>query len=682
MLVKARTAIFDRSQVCARGSGFVWARQSPIKSNIHCHSVILGNGIAAYLHGSPKAFEDLDPPINNKSGKAKLPVDLRILLSMKRYLWPKDKSGTKARVVFSVVLLTSGKLLSLGVPWFFKLIVDDVSGMSQEVLGSEPTLSLFALTVLVGYGAARFASTALQELRNAVFSYVSQQSSRMAALELFEHIHKLDMSFHKSVQTGALMRVLDRGSKGVGQILTSIVFHVVPTFLEVLFVCGLFGIKLGPLYSVVIAATVGAYSLFTFSVTTWRLRFRKAMNALDNRASSVATDSFLNAEVVKYHDKIDHECRKYEKHLVEYEKTSIKTINSLSYLNAGQSAITSLAITILMWMARDDICNGLLTPGDLVLANGLLFQLSIPLNFLGTTYRDARQSLIDMQAMHKILNLRPRIEDDDNKTPLIVTNGSIKFDNISFGYTPRKNVIHNMSFEVEGGSSVAFIGPSGCGKSTIIRLISLSLLPISGSIYIDGQNIESVSSKSLRESISVVPQDSFLFNDTLEYNISYGGNNASMEQVSEAAKAASIHDEIVTKFKDGYNTVVGERGGMLSGGEKQRVQLARAFLKNAPINLFDEYTTALDAETESKVNAATQNFLKNKSSGKKKTSIFVAHKLSSIVNCDKIFLIDNGVIIDSGTHSELIDNSCLYAQMWSKQSSSPLSHKSPCENTD
>ncbi|KAJ3272858.1 Iron-sulfur clusters transporter atm1, mitochondrial [Terramyces sp. JEL0728] len=601
-------------------------------------------------------------PAQKKSHSGDWQYDFQIVKSLAKYLWPKDDWKTKGRVVLAISLLVSGKLLNVTVPFFFKEIVD-----ALNIIEPHSSIALL-LPVIIGYGAARLGANIFQEMRNAVFGIVTQRAIRAAARNIFNHLLKLDTNYHLNRQTGGLVRAIDRGTKGINQILSSTVLHIIPTVFEISVVCAILSFTFGPAYALVTFLTMAAYTMYTVITTQWRLQFRKNMNQADNAAASTATDSLLNVESVQQYNNEAYETNSYDKSLVKYEGAAVLTNTSLAILNAGQNAIFSASLTIMMYMASQGILDGSLTVGDLVMVNGLVFQLAMPLNFLGSVYRDTRQSLIDMGVMFDMQKVIGKIQTSKDMPNVLFKGGEIKFENVSFGYLKERPILNNMSFTIPAGKRVAFVGPSGCGKSTILRLVSRSFDPNQGTITLDGQDIGQVNVHSLRDNISILPQDTTLFNKTIYENILYGKPDATEDQVYEAARKAQLHDIILNNFPEKYETHVGERGLMISGGEKQRVQLARIFIKDAPVGLFDEPTSALDQNTETKIMGTIKNWLSHQT---KKTAVFIAHRLSTISDCDLIYVLDNGQIIEKGTHQELFAKGGLYYEMWVAQHQQP-----------
>lgn len=596
-----------------------------------------------------------------KTNQEQRRADWAIIKEMSHYLWPKDSLSTKLRVGLAVSLLVSAKVLNVQVPFYFKSIVDAMNIDPSVMAGAGGTAATVAGTMILAYGATRVGATVFQELRNAVFASVAQKAIRRVATNVFDHLLRLDLSFHLSKQTGGLTRAIDRGTKGISFLLTSMVFHVIPTALEITMVCGILTWQYGAKFAAITAVTMSAYTAFTIWTTAWRTKFRRQANAADNRASTVAVESLINYEAVKYFNNEKYEVGRYNDALKQYEKSSIKVATSLAFLNSGQNVIFSTALTAMMYLGANGIAQGSLTVGDLVMINQLVFQLSVPLNFLGSVYRELRQSLLDMETLFNLQKVNVSITEQPDAKPLALTKGGeIRFENVSFGYHPDRPILRDLSLTIPAGKKVAVVGPSGCGKSTLLRLLFRSYDPQSGRILIDGQDVRSVTLDSLRRSIGVVPQDTPLFNDTVELNIRYGDMSAPRERVIAAAQRARIHD-IVESWPDGYATKVGERGLMISGGEKQRLAVSRLLLKDPPLLFFDEATSALDTHTERALMQNINSILREKA----RTSVFVAHRLRTIYDSDLIIVLREGSVAEMGTHKELIDRGGLYSELWS-----------------
>ncbi|EHY58682.1 Iron-sulfur clusters transporter atm1, mitochondrial [Exophiala dermatitidis] len=594
------------------------------------------------------------------SNKEQRKIDLSIMREMVQYLWPKGDWGSKLRVSTALGLLVSAKILNVNVPFYFKSIVDS---MNIDFLAVGGTAWTVAGSMVVAYGVTRIGATLFQELRNAVFASVAQKAIRNVARNVFQHLLQLDLKFHLSRQTGGLTRALDRGTKGISFLLTSMLFHIFPTVLEISMVCGILTYKYGASFAAITAATMVAYSAFTIATTSWRTKFRKQANAADNQGATVAVDTLINYEAVKYFNNEKFEVNRYDQALKKYEDASIKVTTSLAFLNSGQNFIFSTALAGMMYMAATGVAAGELTVGDLVMVNQLVFQLSVPLNFLGSVYRELRQSLLDMETLFSLQKVNVTVKEVAHPRPLALTKGGeIRFENVSFGYHPDRPILNNLSMTIPAGKKVAIVGPSGCGKSTILRLLFRFYDAPTGQILIDGQNIKELSLDSLRRSIGVVPQDTPLFNNTIEHNIRYGRVDASFEEVREAARRARILD-LVERLPAGWNTMVGERGMMISGGEKQRLAIARLLLKDPPLLFFDEATSALDTYTEQTLLQNINSILKEK----QRTSVFVAHRLRTIYDCDIIFVLRDGQVVEQGTHAELLAQGGLYADLWAAQ---------------
>ncbi|CAK7201701.1 Iron-sulfur clusters transporter atm1, mitochondrial [Sporothrix eucalyptigena] len=613
----------------------------------------------------------------DKSASEQRKADWAIMKEMSRYLWPSGKGSldTKMRVTLAVALLIGAKVLNVQVPFYFKSIVDTMNIDASALGATGATAATIAGSMILAYGATRIGATVFQEVRNAVFASVAQKAIRRVAGNVFNHLLHLDLSFHLSKQTGGLTRAIDRGTKGISFLLTSMVFHILPTALEITMVCGILTYQYGYQFAAITVATMAGYTAFTILTTAWRTKFRRQANAADNKASTVAVDSLINYEAVKYFNNEAFEVARYDAALRQYEKSSIKVATSLAFLNSGQNIIFSSALTAMMYLGARGIAGGDLTVGDLVMINQLVFQLSVPLNFLGTVYRELRQSLLDMETLFNLQRVNVTVTDAPGAKPLLLSapksgssassanhGGEIRFDNVTFGYHKDRPILRDLSLTIPAGKKVAVVGPSGCGKSTLLRLLFRYYDVDQGRILIDDQDIKTVQLDSLRRQIGVVPQDTPLFNDTVEHNIRYGNLSATSDQVVAAARRAQIHD-IIASWKDGYQTKVGERGLMISGGEKQRLAVTRLLLKDPPLLFFDEATSALDTNTEHALMQNINSILKEKA----RTSVFVAHRLRTIYDADLIIVLNAGRVAETGTHRELIDRNGVYAQLWSAQ---------------
>lgn len=580
------------------------------------------------------------------------------ILRVLPYLWPKGQGWVKQRVVLAMLFLLASKLISVSTPYLYKEAVD---ALGEKLSDPATLLGLGAIGLTVAYGVARLMSVAFQELRDAVFVKVAQRALRSLALETFTHIHKLSMRYHITRKTGGLSRIIERGVKGVEFLLRFMLFSIGPLILELSLVSAIFAFAFGWLYAVVVIVVIALYVIFTFRVTEWRVQLRREMNANDTDANQKAVDSMLNFETVKYFNAEQMEANRYDAAMQRYETAAVKTGQSLAFLNAGQSFIITVGLIIVMAMAARGVQQGQLTVGDFVMVNAYMIQITMPLGFLGTVYREIRQALTDMGEMFGLLNQPSEIEDKPQAKPLAISGGQVVFDDVKFAYNPSRQILKGISFTVEPGQRIALVGHSGSGKSTIGRLLFRFYDVNGGAIRIDGQDIRDVTQSSLHQQIGVVPQDTVLFNDTVYYNIAYGRAGATREEVIAAAKAAKIHD-FISSLPEGYDTTVGERGLKLSGGEKQRVGIARTLLKNPPILILDEATSALDTQTERDIQESLVKM------GQGRSVITIAHRLSTIADADQIIVMEAGQIIEQGGHDELLSRGGRYAQMWARQS--------------
>lgn len=586
---------------------------------------------------------DADPPAT---------AELDTIKSLLPYLWPKGQYEMRARVVVALACLVMAKAASVYVPVLYKEAVDLISGDTFDYM--------VLLWIVIAYGMTRLGQQAFAQLREFFFARVAQRAIRSVAIKTFRHLHRLSLRFHLDRQTGGLTRVIERGTKAIEFLLNFMLFNILPTLFEIFLVCGVLWWMFDFRYAIATFGTIFSYIAFTMLVTEWRLKIRRRMNTMDNRANTRAVDSLLNYETVKYFGNETHEEERYDRSMRSYEDAAVKSRTSLSLVNVGQGGIIAVGLMVVMALAGGDIAAGKATVGDFVMVNTYLIQLYMPLNFLGFVYREIKQSLTDMQQMFQLLDEEAEIEDAADAKDLVVDKGSVRFENVKFGYSSARGILKGISFEVPPGKTVALVGPSGAGKSTISRLLFRFYDIDEGAILIDGQDIRSVTQASLRRAIGIVPQDTVLFNDTVYYNIAYGRPEASRAEIEEAARLARIHD-FVMSLPDGYETTVGERGLKLSGGEKQRVAIARTLLKQPKIFLFDEATSALDSQTEK----AIQNSLSEVSQNY--TTLVIAHRLSTVVDAHEIIVLREGEIAERGNHDALLLQDGIYAAMWRQQ---------------
>ncbi len=591
-----------------------------------------------------------------ESNAAERRSGLRTIQKVGPYLWPKDQPWVKRRVVWAMIALLVSKLITVYTPMLYKGAVD---GLANEGV---PMLALGAIGLTVAYGVARLFAVGFQQLRDAIFAAVGQRALRLLALETFNHIHRLSMRYHITRKTGGLSRIIERGVKGVDFLLRFLLFSIGPLVLELLLIGVILTVLFDVWYLVVVAITIALYVWFTFAVTEWRVKLRREMNDQDTDANQKAIDSLLNYETVKYFGAEQREASRYDSAMAQYEIAALKTSYSLAFLNFGQSVLITGGLIGVMVMAAMGVQSGSLTVGDFVMVNAYMLQITLPLNFLGTVYREIRQSLVDMGEMFDLLEQPTEVADKLDAVPIKVNGGRIDLENVEFGYDPERRILKGVSLTVEAGKTVAIVGSTGSGKSTIGRLLFRFYDVVGGALKIDGQDVRDVTQTSLHDVIGVVPQDTVLFNDTIRYNIAYGRDGATQDQIEDAARAAQIHDFILS-LPDGYETAVGERGLKLSGGEKQRVGIARTLLKNPPILLLDEATSALDSETESDIQDALHR------AGEGRTVIIIAHRLSTVADADQIIVLEAGEIVERGSHDDLLVKNGRYAQLWYRQQS-------------
>lgn len=590
-----------------------------------------------HAHTSPQ----ITPPPTKRN-------DWQTLRTLLPYLWQ-----YKGRVLLAIACLVLAKVASVGVPLVLKEIVDAFDKDKHLII-------VLPLGLLLSYGFLRIVSAGFSELRDAIFAKVAQGAIRRIALQIFRHLHNLALKFHLERQTGGMSRDIERGTRGISFLLSFMLFNVLPTLLEIILVAGILFVNYSPWFGVITLVTIAVYIAWSVIVTEWRMRFRRTMNEMDSKANTRAIDSFLNYETVKYFGNEEFEARRYDENMAVWEQAAIKNQTSLSWLNLGQSSIIGIGVTLLMILAGQGVVEGTMSLGDLVMVNAFLLQLFIPLNFLGFVYREIKHSLTDMERMFALLDQPADIKDDPQARPLACSAAQVRFEHVQFHYQPERSILRDVDFEIPGGQKIAVVGQSGAGKSTLSRLLFRFYDVTGGRILIDGQDIRTVTQKSLRAAIGIVPQDTVLFNDSIYYNISYACPTADRAEVIDAARLAHIH-EFIQSLPDQYDTVVGERGLKLSGGEKQRVAIARTILKRPRILIFDEATSALDTHSE-------QAILKSLAEvAEQRTTLVIAHRLSTIVDANQILVMDAGHIVERGTHHELLAQNGLYAKMWNLQ---------------
>ncbi|MBM3529266.1 MAG: ABC transporter ATP-binding protein/permease [Alphaproteobacteria bacterium] len=588
---------------------------------------------------------------------------LRTLTRLWPYIWPSERRDLQRRVAFAALLLVGAKLATVAVPFTFKWAVDALTGQNTAPIAADSWLAwaiAAPIAMTLAYGGMRIVMGVLTQMRDGVFAKVAMHAVRRLAIMTFKHMHDLSLRFHLERKTGGLTRVLERGRNGIETIVRMVILQLAPTLIEVALIAAVLLYQFDWRYVVVILITVTVYMAFTYYATEWRIGIRRRMNDSDTDANTKAIDSLLNYETVKYFGAEERETRRYDRSMERYEGASVKSYVSLAVLNAGQAVIFTIGLAAVMVMCALGVRNGTNTVGDFVMINAMMIQLYQPLNFMGMVYREIKQATVDIETMFAILHRPAEILDAPDARPLAVGAGVVRFENVAFHYDTARPILNNVSFDVGAGKTVAIVGPSGAGKSTISRLLFRLYDVTGGRVTIDGQDIRGVSQGSLRAAIGMVPQDTVLFNDTIRYNIRYGRWDATDDEVEEAARLAQI-DEFIARLPHGYETEVGERGLKLSGGEKQRVAIARTILKGPPILVLDEATSALDSHTEREIQDALEGVSRNR------TTLVIAHRLSTIVGADEIIVLDQGTIVERGTHHQLLMKGGLYASLWNRQ---------------
>ncbi len=592
-----------------------------------------------------------NPPAPETDPKAVVRSDWAVIKTLFPYLWV-----YKYRVIAAMAALIGAKLANVGVPVVLKKLIDQLT-----ISPSNPkALLVLPLGALVAYGLLRLSTTVFTELREFLFSRVTQRAVRTIALRVFRHLHALSLRFHLNRQTGGMTRDIERGTRGVSSLISFTLFNILPTLVEITLVLGYLITHYDIWFSAITGVALVSYIVFTVLVTDWRTHFRRTMNDLDSKANTKAIDSLINYETVKYFGNEDYEANRYDEGLKSFENAAVRSQTSLSLLNTGQSLIIATAVTMILWRATEGVIAGTMTLGDLVLVNAFMIQLYIPLNFLGVIYREIKQSLADMERLFSLLDQNREVADNADAKALATHGAKVVFSNVEFSYETKRQILFDVDFTIPAGTTTAVVGHSGSGKSTLSRLLFRFYDVNSGSITIDGQDLRNVTQESLRSAIGIVPQDTVLFNDTIEYNIAYGKPGASHDDIVAAARAASIHD-FIESLPDGYKTMVGERGLKLSGGEKQRVAIARTLLKDPAILIFDEATSALDSKAEQAIQGQLKEIAKNR------TTLVIAHRLSTVADAQQILVLDHGRIVERGTHQVLLAADGLYAQMWERQ---------------